>query len=77
MVGTDCCWGPEAGIIAGSDVPFPGPSPVPLELPSALEQALSTRMEHQERQIILVFTAGATKREEGAHPCPHSKYERA
>lgn len=24
MVGTDCRWGPEAGIISGSDLPFSG-----------------------------------------------------
>lgn len=32
MVGTDCHWGLEAGIITSSDVPFSGPSPGPQEL---------------------------------------------
>lgn len=44
MVGTDCSWGPEAGIIPGSDVPFSGPPLYSLRTPSALGQTLSTRM---------------------------------
>lgn len=36
--GTDCHWGPKAGIIGGSDVPFSGLHPHSWSPPPALEQ---------------------------------------
>lgn len=38
VVGTDCHWGPKAGIIAGSVVPFSGLHPYSWSSPPATEQ---------------------------------------
>lgn len=66
MVRTDCRWGPESGIIVGSDVPFAGPSPVLLECTISS----GADMEHQAGELgrPLCFTAGETGRGEGACP---------
>lgn len=53
MVRTDCRWGPEAGIIAGSDGPFSGSSPVLPECTISSEQTRSTRLENQAVPCIL------------------------
>ena len=46
LAGTDCCRGPEAGIITGSDSPFSGLHLYSWSPPSAPERTLSPRMEN-------------------------------
>lgn len=63
MVGTDCHWGPEAEIIAGSDGPFSGPSSVLLEC--TFQSGVD--MEHQGAELDhpLYFISGQTERGRG------------
>lgn len=69
MVGTDCYWGPKAGIIAGSDVPFSGLHPYCRSSPPALEQT-----PHQDGELAHPCNLQLGKlRGEGACPQPRQR----
>lgn len=65
MVGTDCRWGPEAGIISGSDLPFSG-----LHLYFTIGCQADTEHGDGELDHLQIVE---TKRGEGACPQPQSK----